>query len=274
MAEEDRSSQQVEFWDHLEELRWALVRALAAVVLAAGVAFAFVDRVIVWLERPLLAVAGTDGAVGVLRVLRPTEAFTASLQVAAILGAVIAGPYWVWELWRFVSPGLTTKERRAAWPALVWGGAFFAGGVAFCYFVVLKACVAFLWQYAVGMKVQPEWTLGSYLSFAATLLVGFGVAFELPVVIAVLARLGLVTSATLAKRRMAAVLTIFIVAAILTPPDVISQCLMAGPMCALYEASIWIAKWMERRRQASAEAIDVTDDAKDVSIDGGTNGYN
>lgn len=169
----------------------------------------------------------------------------AGLKVTLAAGLVIALPYVIYQIWCFVSPGLSKRERRAALPGIAAGTFFFALGVVFCYFVVLKVCLMFFWKYSDYLGINQQWTIGYYLSFVVSMLLAFGVAFEMPVLTALLARFGLVTGSWLASQRVYAILAIFVIAALVTPPDVISQLLLGIPMIGLYELSIVAAKAME-----------------------------
>jgi len=238
------------FGEHIEDLRRALIKSLVAIVAAGGACFYFADRLVDFLKRPLVTMvteaglqAGANGEL--LRALRPAEPFLVSMTASLVAGIIIASPFVFYQLWRFVSPGLKRKERRLTLPIFVCGALFFFIGVAFAYLVVVKICLGFFWRYGTHIGIQNDWTIGYYVSFVGTLLLAFGVAFEMPVVSALLARLNLVTARMLAEKGAYAILGIFIAAAVLTPPDVVSQILLAIPMIGLYGISILAAKLME-----------------------------
>lgn len=243
------------FLEHLEELRWVVLKSSAAIVIGSIICFSFAGKIVGFLKRPLVMAASEfpeteEMAENVLRSLKPTEAFVISLKAALVCGLILGSPLVFHYCWGFLSPGLTRKERRAVLPVFVGGGVFFLAGTAVCYFFVLKICLLFFWNYTLRMAAVPTWTIGGYMSFVATLLIAFGVAFEMPVVAAVLGRLGLLTGKTLAEKRLYAIVGIFVFAAILTPPDVISQIMLAVPMLGLYELSIVAAKVMEKKARA------------------------
>lgn len=241
------------FTEHLEELRWVLAKSLIVIAISAGVCFYFSKKIIWWLERPVVAVASqANDAQALLRALAPSEAFLMSMKVGLVAGLVAASPIMFYYLWGFVSAGLTRRERRAVIPIFACGALFFLAGVAICYFFVLELCLRFLWNYTQDMGIRPDWTIGRYMSFILRLLIAFGIVFEMPVASALLARFGLLRARTLAAKRAYAILVIFIVAGILSPPDVASQILLAVPMMVLYEVSILAAKMMEKRHHAKA----------------------
>jgi len=244
------------FPEHLEDLRMAIIKSLAALAVATIVCFCFADKILAVFIRPLemMSVAGGENANEVvLRALKPQEGFVVSIKASVAAGIIIAAPVIFYQLWSFVSPGLTARERRMTVPVLGCGTLCFFLGVAFCYFVVLRLCLEFLWKYTDRMGIRADWTIGNYMSFVLTLLIAFGIAFEMPVVSALLARLGLLTSETLREKALYAILGIFVFAAILTPPDVVSQILLAVPMVGLYGVSILTAKVMARRAETAQD---------------------
>ncbi len=218
--------------EHLEELRARLLAALGAFAVATVVAFLFVERILAVLIRP----------VGRVVFLAPTEAFFVRLKVAALAGAFLSLPVVLYEIWRFVAVGLTARERRYTLSLLPFSLALFAAGAAFAFFAILPLGVRFLLSYRTETLV-PMISIGAYTSFATAFVLAFGLVFQLPIVILFLARLGLVTPATLAGGRRYALLAIVVLSAVLTPGgDVVSQLLMALPTYLLYEVSIWVAR--------------------------------
>jgi sec-independent protein translocase protein TatC len=172
----------------------------------------------------------------------PTEAFFIRLKVAALAGAFLSLPVILWQIWRFVSVGLTPKERRYALSLLPFSLILFVAGGAFAFFAILPVGVRFLLSYQTETLV-PMISIGAYTSFATAFVLAFGLVFQLPVVILLLARIGIVTPATLAAGRRYALLAIVVASAVLTPGgDIFSQLLMAVPTYLLYEVSIWIAR--------------------------------
>jgi sec-independent protein translocase protein TatC len=230
---------------HLEELRWRLIKALVAVGVAGGIAYAFADRLFDLLTRPLLALNDpSTGAPTAVRLIGTGvgEAFFTKLKVALIAGVFVAAPVVLYQIWRFVAPGLYAHEKRYARPFVFFGTLFFIGGAAFCYSIVLPVGYRFFIEQYETIGINPEIRISEYLTFTARMLLAFGVTFELPVFTFFLARIGVVTHFMMLRSARYAVLIIFIVAAVLTPgPDVASQFLMAGPLLLLYVISIGVA---------------------------------
>ena len=218
--------------EHLEELRVRLLIALAAFVAGTVVSWLFVDRILAALIDP----------VGQVVFLAPTEAFYVRLRVAALAGVFLSFPVVLFQVWRFISVGLTATERRYALSLLPASLLLFTGGAAFAFFAILPVGVRFLLSYQTP-ELVPMISISAYSSFATAFVLAFGLVFQLPVVVLLLARLGIVTPASLAAGRRYALMAIVVAAAVLTPgTDVFSQVLMAAPTYLLYEASIWIAR--------------------------------
>lgn len=238
MSRERRAMPAVE---HLEELRWRLIGTLVPWALLTALAFAYADEVLAWLSRP----------VGILYVTSPAEAFFTQLRVALYLGAALAFPFAVYHAIAFASPGLTRDERRLVLAALPAVALLFAGGVAFGYVAALPILLRFFLSFT-SPALQPLITLGSYLSFVVGVVMPFGVAFQLPLLVWLLARLGLVTAERLRRSRRYAVVAILVLAGVVTPPDVVSQLLLAGPMLLLYEAGVLLAGLAGRQGDGGA----------------------
>jgi sec-independent protein translocase protein TatC len=222
--------------DHLEELRKRLIICLLALLATSGFSYFYAERILSLIAKP----------VDKLVFLAPTEAFLAYLKIAFFSGIFLASPLILQQIWSFVSVGLKEEERR---PLLFYGPLsffLFAGGGAFAYFLVLPLGIRFLLKFS-SENLQPMLSVSRYTSFAGFLLLGFGISFEFPLVILFLSRLGLVTSQFLRRKRKYAVLLIFIFSAIITPPDVFTQVLMALPLLLLYEISIWFSKLTGRK---------------------------
>lgn len=218
--------------EHLEELRTRLLISLAVFVVAMLLSFLFVEPILQLLIRP----------VGRVVFLAPTEAFFVRLRVAALSGAFLSLPVVLYQVWRFVGVGLTPYERRSTISLLPFSLVLFVGGAAFAFFAILPVGVRFLLGYQTESLV-PMISVGAYTSFATAFVLAFGLVFQLPIVILFLARIGVVTPASLAAGRRYALLGIVVLSAFLTPGgDVFSQALMAVPTYLLYEASIWIAR--------------------------------
>ncbi|HJQ82663.1 MAG TPA: twin-arginine translocase subunit TatC [Candidatus Binatia bacterium] len=226
---------------HLEELRWRIVRALVAVGIAFAVCWWFAEALFTFLIRPLAALRPDETIVIGTGV---AEAFFTKLKVSFIAAIFVASPVIFFQSWRFVAPGLYQSEKRLALPFAAAASFFFVTGAAFCYALVFPVGFRFFLEEYVSIGVAPQIRISEYLTFAARMLLAFGLTFELPVVTFFLARLGVVTHRSLIGMARYAIVAIFVVAAVLTPgPDVASQLLMAAPLFVLYALSILIA-WL------------------------------
>lgn len=193
------------------------------------------------------------GNLRLMSALKPTETFMLSMKLSFFAGIVVSFPLLLMFVLQFVLPGLHQHERKVLWPAMVIGFGLFLSGVLFAYFQVLPRALDFFYSWSGNLGVSNDWRIGEYISFATQFTLLFGLSFELPVVVMVLVKLGLLTYDTMASTRMYAVLAIFVAAAVLTPtPDAFTLCLMAGPMLVLYEICIWLA-WFDRRRNRREE---------------------
>jgi sec-independent protein translocase protein TatC len=239
------------FMEHLGELRVRIMRALVAVLVGLAIAFPFSQRIMDYLARP---VQQTGNA---LVFLSLTEAFWVQMKVAMIVGVFIAAPGILWQVWAFIAPGLHEHEKKYAAPFVLIGSVMFILGGLFSLKIVTPYAIQFLLSYA-RPGLQPMISIGSYVDFLLKFTLAFGVVFELPLVITLLARLGLVTPRVLAKNRKYAILGAFIVGAVLTPtPDMFNQTLMAGPLILLYEVGIICARIFGRGAKA-AETVGST----------------
>jgi sec-independent protein translocase protein TatC len=229
--------------EHVEELRRRLGRCAIALVAGAIVSWGAVDLVLEWLKQPAGAWLPR------LAFFSPPDALTAYLKIAVACGLVLSAPVWLHELWGFIAPGLTARERRyGRW--FVWGGlSLFVGGVAFGYVVLLPVSLQFLLSFGQG-RVEPVIALTNYVSFVTGLLLICGVLFQWPLLVAILARLGLVTAERMRRLWRQALVGMLIVAAIATPTtDITTMLLLVGPMLGLYELSIVLARVVARRRR-------------------------
>jgi sec-independent protein translocase protein TatC len=229
------------FMEHLGELRVRIVRSLMALLVGLGIALPFSQKIVDYLARPVKA-AGHN-----LVFLALTEAFWVQMKVALIVGLFVSAPAILWQIWAFCAPGLHTHEKKYAGPVVLVGSVLFIGGGAFSLKIVTPYAINFLLSYS-RPGLQPMISIGSYVDFLLKFTLAFGLVFELPLAITLLARMGVVTPAMLAKNRKYAILGAFIAAAILTPtPDAFNQTLMAGPLIILYEVGIICARIFGRR---------------------------
>jgi sec-independent protein translocase protein TatC len=236
---------------HLEELRWRLIKSIAAIGLGFVATYNLADLLFSFLTRPLLAL--NPGPVELIGT-GVTEAFFTKLKVSFIAAIFLTSPVIFYQAWMFIAPGLYDQEKRYARPFVVFATLFFVAGAAFCYWVVFPVGYRFFIDEYVSIGVSPSIRISEYLSFTARMLLAFGLTFEMPVVTFFLARLGVVTHKTMLSYSRYAVLVIFIVAAVLTPgPDVASQLLMAGPLLVLYALSIGVAYMFHAPRAAAQD---------------------
>ena len=224
---------------HLEELRSRLLKALGAVGVGMALTYAFSDRVIALLRQPGLPE---------LYSLSPTEAFWTTLKVSFFSGLLLALPVVLFQLWRFISPGLLPQERRYTMPFVALAYLFFLLGVLFCYGVVLPFALKFLVGFGLERGIKPLFSIGMYVDFSLKFLLAFGLIFELPLVLTLLSRLGLVTPQFLSRNRRYALLVNAILAALLTPTsDVFNMMLTLMPLIAFYELGILGARLFGRK---------------------------
>ncbi len=227
------------FWGHVTELRTRLLVSALALIAGTAVCFLFVEPAAQFIMKPVDSVQFVF--------LSPPELFMSYVRLALTGGLVISSPVVLLQLWLFVKPGLTKNERMSLVAGLLFGAVFFAAGAVFSFFVIIPFTLRFFLNYQ-NEAVKAMFSFSEYVSFIGSMVLSFGIAFELPVVLSLLARLGIVTGSGLAKIRGIAVLFIFIAAAIITPPDVVSQILLGVPMVLLFEVSILLARIQERRR--------------------------
>lgn len=231
--------------DHLRTLRRLLLRCLIVVTVATTAAFGFAPVLFHWLLQPAASLSTTAVT---LQTLAPGETFRMSVQIALMAGLVVVLPYLFAEAWCFLRPGLRARERR--WFSIILGSGalLFFVGAGFAHAVVTPLVLRFFWQYSVHLGVTPSWTVAHYIEFLLGNMGAFGLAFELPLVVAMLAAFGVVTPATLAATRRYAIFLICVLSALLTPPDAVSMALMAVPLLLLYEGSIVLARLVARDR--------------------------
>jgi sec-independent protein translocase protein TatC len=234
------------FMTHLEELRRRLVTCAIAIGVGFVICYFFSERLFQVLVMPLKANMPADDR---LIFTNLPEMFFTYLKTAFLAGALLVSPVLFHQIWMFIAPGLYQNEKRFAIPFVVCSTILFVGGALFGYFVVFPFGFRFFLGFA-NDYIQALPSVKQYFSFAIKLLLAFGLVFELPVVMFFLARMGLVTSELLRRKRKYAILLTFVLASILTPPDVVTQLMMAGPLIILYEISIFIAQLAGKRRAA------------------------
>jgi sec-independent protein translocase protein TatC len=249
------------FWEHLEELRARVVRSVIAVMVGFGVAWYFKAKILEALAQPYIEAWHKSGIAGAsaaapLHNPGPTNLFSAYIKISLLGGFIMALPVVLWQLWAFIAPGLYKNEKRYVIPFVAVSCGLFVGGAMFG--AKLAFPLAFGWFLELGkmdpgssLAVEQTMMIDQYLEFVIQALVAFGVVFEIPVVIFFLTIIGLIDHTHLIKFFRYYVVLAFVVSAIITPPDVMSQLLMAGPLVLLYALSIGLA-WMFRKRPSSA----------------------
>jgi len=231
------------FLEHLEELRWRLIKSASAVIVGMIVCLFFSQQI---LDLLILPTHRLDTPL-VLQVLKVQGMFIVKLEVGFFGGLVIALPFVLVQFWRFISPGLIRTERRYFVPLIASSTFLFLIGLSFAYFVILPLAIEFFIGLATG-DIKPNIAIDYYIGFVLRILVVFGFVFELPIISYFLAKIGLLTPAFMRKYRRHSIVIIFAIAAVLTPPDVITQILLGVPLMVLYEFSIVIAGVVERNK--------------------------
>jgi sec-independent protein translocase protein TatC len=223
---------------HLQELRKRLILSFIAVGGGFALCYTFAEKIFDILAAPLLEMMPQGGSLIFTSV---AEAFFTYMKVAFVAGLILASPFVLYQIWAFVAPGLYRHEKKYVVPFVLAGSFFFALGIFFGYYVALPIGFKFLLGFATDF-IKPLPSMKEYLSFSIKFLLAFGLVFEFPVVLVLLARIGVVDARTLARQRKYAILLIFVFAAIVTPPDIVSQVIVALPMIGLYELSILLSK--------------------------------
>ncbi|HEY1024200.1 MAG TPA: twin-arginine translocase subunit TatC [Sphingobacteriaceae bacterium] len=260
---------EMSFFDHLEVLRWHLIRSSAAIVIFTVLAFVYYDfifdRIIMapkstsfWTYRMMCSITerfnlGPEFCVTEIPFnIINTEMggqFTLQLNSSLLIGIVLGVPYLLFELWRFIKPGLTDVEKNSASGFVLWATFLFIVGILFGYYIIAPLSINFLANYEVSSVIQNQITISSYLSTVATLTIGCGVIFELPIIIYVLSRMGIMTPKFMRSSRRYASVIILIIAAVVTPTtDLLTMLTVSFPLFLLYEISIMISARVEKKR--------------------------
>ncbi len=267
---------QMSFLDHLEELRWHLIRAISSILILGVVAFLMKEfvwgililgptKVDFWTFRMFCKMSAALGSEAfcfdempfIIQSRKMTGQFSMHIVSSAVIGLIAAFPYVFWEVWSFVSPGLYENERKLSRGAVFFVSLLFMLGVLFGYYVVTPISVNFLGNYQVDPTILNEFDITSYVSILVTLVLACGLLFQLPIVVYFLSKAGIITPEALVKYRRHAIVVILIIAALVTPPDPITQLLVTFPLLLLYQASIYISRVVSRkeaRRMAEAES--------------------
>ena len=238
-------NEQETFMSHLVELRQRLVRAVAAVLVFFVALFVWPGSGYIYdlLAAPLMSALPEGAKMIATGVITP---FMVPVKVTALAAFMVALPYVLYQAWAFVAPGLYEHEKRLALPLVVGSTVLFLLGVAFCYYFVFGKVFAFIHDFA-PKSITPAPDIEAYFSFVITMFLAFGVTFEIPIVVIVLVRMGIVSVEKLRAARPYVIVGAFVVSAVVTPPDVLSQFMLAVPMCLLYEAGVFLGRFVAAR---------------------------
>ncbi len=271
--EEQEPEKEMTFWDHLEELRWHITRSIIAVLLMAIAAFVnrtFVfDQIILapkgsdFISNKILCklgmLVGTDAlcmndfSLQIINIKMPGQ-FLMHMYISIMLGLIVAAPYVIWEVWRFIKPALYSTEKKYSGGAVVVMSTLFITGALFSYFIIVPLTLSFFGSYQVSEAVANQISLSSYVNTVVSLTFAVGLVFELPVFIYFLTKVGVVTPDYLKRNRRWTLVVILVVSAIITPSDLFSQIMVAIPLYVLYEVSISVSKRVYKKRMAELDA--------------------
>ncbi len=251
------------FFDHLNELRKRLVRSALGIVLAFVGCYAFIDELRAVILKPFYESwhsVQLEGAAQ-LQALSALETFLTDLRITVIVAIFLAGPIVFYQLWMFIAPGLYRSERNLVVPFVATSAVMFAGGGLFCYYFVVPVATDFFLQYSLNtgggeVQIKPNFTYASYVQYETRLLLGFGAMFEFPLGVYFLAKAGIVTHKTLIRHWKLMTLLFFIVGALLTPPEPVTQILMAAPMIGLFWASVGVAYVVSKDERERVEKLE------------------
>ena len=241
---EQKNEKNLTIVEHLTELRKRLIYSSVVLLVAIAVSYNFSENIV----KHIVDIAGNINFV----FIAPAELLMSYVKIAVIGGFVVAGPFLALQIWLFVSPGLTKSEKRTIAVSLFVGGIFFIIGVVFAYLIILPLMLQFFMGFQIE-QIQEMISFSNYLSFVINTLLSFGIIFELPIIMVILTKFHILKVDFIKKNRKYIILIIFIVAAILTPPDVITQTLLAGPMILLFEIGVIFASIVEKKNKKEVE---------------------
>ena len=248
----DQAPVEETFISHLVELRDRLVKACIGIGIICGALFAWPGpaQIYDFIARPMIASLPVGSKMIATGVISP---FMVPMKVTLVLALIIALPWVFYQVWAFIAPGLYAHEKRLVLPLVISSSVLFMGGVAFCYFLVFGRVFKFISEFApTSIAVTPD--IENYLDFVMSMCLAFGAAFEVPVVVVILVRMGIVSVEKLKEIRPYAVVTAFVISAVITPPDAVSMLSLAIPMCILYELGLIVAPMFVKATQAPEEA--------------------
>ncbi|WP_305045200.1 twin-arginine translocase subunit TatC [Geoalkalibacter sp.] len=263
MTDKGAAGEELPFTAHLEELRKRLIIAAGAWLVGFLACYGFAERIFAYIAAPVKQALPEGSS---LVFITATEPFFTYLKVGAVAGLLLALPVILWQIWMFVAPGLYAHEKRFAVPFVLASFLCFLGGTYFGFFHVFPNIFTFLIKFGTGAgDIEAMLSMGAYLSISTKLLLAFGLVFELPIVMFFLGRMGVVDSLWMRRNRKYALLLAFVLGAVLTPPDVVSQTALALPFAILYELSIWIVRFTGKRRAEDVADEDEEAPASDAS---------
>lgn len=243
---EQKGAQEVKpFLDHLEDLRWMLLKMVVALFVSMLICFCFRGQLMTFAERPLYSL-GAGQEMVTLMAIGVADSMTISFTLAFYAGLVLAFPFLIYFLAEFILPALTKKERALVWPAVAVSFGLFLMGVIFCFQWILPLTLRFFANDASRLGLRPSWTIDQYFSFVTNFTLAFGLSFEMPVAILALVKLDLVDYDFLKRTRKYAVIIILVIAMFIAPPDLLTMLALAAPMLVLYESCIWLSRWMRK----------------------------
>jgi sec-independent protein translocase protein TatC len=239
--------EQKSFVEHLEDLRQMLFRMVGAIFIGFNLCLIFANRLLKFLEWPLYRVAARPEQF--LQSLNVTDSFVLAMKMSFYGGLVLTAPVLLYFLAQFILPALRRREKDLLVPVCILGTLLFLVGATMCFvWIVPQTLKAFI-KYSAWLGIEPRWTITSYVEFVTQFMLAMGLAFEVPLVMLVLVRLGIMSATTIRRGRKVCIAIAVVISAVVAPPDPLSMILMSLPLIALFEATIWVAWWMERKKR-------------------------
>lgn len=244
MRSEELDSKAQSLYEHLGELRSRLINCIYILLVATGLCYGFSEKIFDFVRSPIAPYLPNGGLI----YTGPLDKFLAHLKLSFVCGILLSCPFWLYQVWKFIAPGLYARERKYTMGFIFSGTILFLLGSLFSYYVALPMAFEFLMHFG-GDIDKPMISIDQYMGFFTQMSLMFGVAFELPLVIIVLGMMGIVDQAMLRKNRRYAVMTIAVISAVITPPDLLSMVLMLAPMLVLFESAVLIVGIFEKKRE-------------------------